>query len=195
MQHCHPAIKTYDVRGPIADITPTLAREIGQAFALLTGADKIIVGHDMRPTSPELARCFADGARSAGANILWTGLSSTDQVYFASGALHLHAAVVTASHSPASDNGIKLTRPGATPVAKTTGLDDIHALLHHSSLQQAQRPGSITPPRRDDALPPAPPRPRRPQPDPPAESRRRRRSTGWAATSGRNSPTTCRSRP
>jgi phosphomannomutase len=144
MHRCHPAIKTYDIRGPLVDVTPDLARAIGRAFAELTGAERIVVGHDMRPTSPQLARCFANGARSAGADILWMGLASTDQVYFASGALRLHAAVVTASHSPASDNGIKLTRPGASPVAKDTGLEDIHALLHRDA-QPTPRPGSITP--------------------------------------------------
>jgi phosphomannomutase len=145
MHRCHPAIKTYDIRGPLADVTPELTRTVGRAFAVLTGAERIVVGHDMRPTSPLLARCFADGARSAGADVLWLGLASTDQVYFASGALRLHAAVVTASHSPATENGIKLTRPGASPMAKDTGLEDLHTLLHRDDQQPAPRPGSIAP--------------------------------------------------
>ena len=76
----------------------------------------VVVGHDMRPSSPELVAAFADGATAQGADVVDIGLASTDQLYFASGRLDLPGAMFTASHNPARYNGIKLCRAGAVPV-------------------------------------------------------------------------------
>ncbi|MFJ5879915.1 phosphomannomutase/phosphoglucomutase [Kitasatospora cineracea] len=128
---CHPAIKTYDIRGRTGtEVTADLAYGTGAAFAHLLQASEIVVGYDMRPSSLGLAEAFAEGVRSRGADVLWTGLTATDVVYFASGTLNLPAAMITASHNPASDNGIKLNRAGAGPVAHGSGLEKIHSLLH-----------------------------------------------------------------
>ncbi|MEV6483359.1 phosphomannomutase/phosphoglucomutase [Streptomyces sp. NPDC051576] len=141
MHLCHP-IKAYDIRGPVDDVTPELARTVGEAFAHLTEATTIVVAHDMRPTSPALADAFAAGAIATGTDVITLGLASTDQLYFASGTLDLPAAMVTASHNPASDNGIKLVGPGASPIARDTGLEDIHTYLHTGRLprQSGSRP-------------------------------------------------------
>jgi len=88
----------------------------------------VIVGRDMRPSSPELAAAFAAGANAQGANVVDIGLASTDQVYFASGSLDVPAAMFTASHNPARYNGIKLCWAGARPVGQDTGLADIRRL-------------------------------------------------------------------
>ncbi|MGW7579745.1 phosphomannomutase/phosphoglucomutase [Kitasatospora sp. NPDC054768] len=144
---CHPAIKTYDIRGRAgSEVTPELARATGEAFAHYLQATEVVVGHDMRPTSPELAQAFADGVRSRGADVLWAGLTATDVIYFAAGTLHLPAAMITASHNPASDNGIKLTRANVGPVARGSGLEEIHSLLHAGLPARAAgaRPGTTT---------------------------------------------------
>ncbi|MDV9168601.1 phosphomannomutase/phosphoglucomutase [Streptomyces sp. W16] len=133
MHRCHP-IKAYDIRGHVDDVTPELARAVGEAFASLTGATTIVVAHDMRPTSPALANAFTDGVTTTGTDVIPLGLASTDQLYFASGTLDLPAAMITASHNPASDNGIKLVGPGASPIARDTGLEDIHTYLHTGQL-------------------------------------------------------------
>ncbi|WP_405908745.1 phosphomannomutase/phosphoglucomutase [Streptomyces sp. NBC_00828] len=133
MHLCHP-IKAYDIRGHVDDVTPALARTVGEAFAYLTEATTIVVAHDMRPTSPALADAFTAGVTATGTDVITLGLASTDQLYFASGTLDLPAAVITASHNPASDNGIKLVGPGASPIARDTGLEDIHAYLHTGQL-------------------------------------------------------------
>lgn len=123
-------VKAYDVRGVVPDQWgEPLAELFGAAFVTVTGADAIVTGHDMRPSSPGLSRAFARGAASRGANVTEIGLCSTDQLYFASGKLNLPGAMFTASHNPARYNGIKMCRAGAAPVGQDTGLTEIRELV------------------------------------------------------------------
>jgi phosphomannomutase len=69
-----------------------------------------------------MARAFAEGAATAGADVTLIGLASTDQLYFASGHLELPGAMFTASHNPAQYNGIKMCRAEALPIGMETGL-------------------------------------------------------------------------
>jgi phosphomannomutase len=122
--------KAYDVRGLAPqEIDPALARATGRAHAQVTGAATVVVGHDMRPTSPELAGAFAEGATEAGADVVMIGLASTDQLYFASGHLGLPGAMFTASHNPAAYNGIKMCRADAVPIGMESGLAEIRDLV------------------------------------------------------------------
>ena len=108
--------KAYDIRGLYPDeLDEALARRIGNAFAHFTGAQQLIVGHDMRPSSEPLTAAFIEGATLAGADVTDIGLCSTDVVYFAAGKLDAPGAMFTASHNPAQYNGIKLCRAGARP--------------------------------------------------------------------------------
>jgi phosphomannomutase len=137
--------KAYDVRGTVPDqVDAELARRTGAAFVAVTGARKVVVGHDMRPTSPDLAGAFADGASTAGADVVLIGLASTDQLYFASGRLGLPGAMFTASHNPAQYNGIKLCRAHAQPIGAETGLWEIRDLVASGDLPTSPRPGGIT---------------------------------------------------
>jgi phosphomannomutase len=123
-------VKAYDVRGVVPDQwDEPLAELFGAAFATVTGAAAIVVGHDMRPSSPGLSRAFARGAASRGADVTEIGLCSTDELYFASGSLGLPGAMFTASHNPAQYNGIKMCRAGAAPIGRDTGLAEIRALV------------------------------------------------------------------
>jgi phosphomannomutase len=122
-------VKAYDVRGVVPDQwDEPLAEVFGAAFATVTDATAIVVGHDMRPSSPGLSDAFARGAASRGADVTAIGLCSTDELYFASGRLDLPGAMFTASHNPARYNGIKMCRAGAAPIGQDTGLADIRAL-------------------------------------------------------------------
>ncbi|WP_030377568.1 MULTISPECIES: phosphomannomutase/phosphoglucomutase [unclassified Streptomyces] len=145
-------VKAYDVRGVVPDQwDETLAALFGAAFVEVTGADAIAVGHDMRPSSPGLSDAFARGAAARGADVTHIGLCSTDQLYYASGALDLPGAMFTASHNPARYNGIKLCRAGAAPVGQDTGLTEIRTLIEQWSESGAPEPtdrqGTLT--RRD----------------------------------------------
>ncbi|MEW2510663.1 phosphomannomutase/phosphoglucomutase [Streptomyces sp. NPDC046870] len=141
-------VKAYDVRGVVPDQwDEALAALFGAAFAEVTAATAIVVGHDMRPSSPGLSRAFARGAADRGADVTEIGLCSTDQLYYASGALNLPGAMFTASHNPAQYNGIKLCRAGAAPVGQDTGLAQIRELVERWLAEGAPdpvaRPGTL----------------------------------------------------
>ncbi|MEV5171403.1 phosphomannomutase/phosphoglucomutase [Streptomyces flaveolus] len=141
-------VKAYDVRGVVPDQwDEALAGLFGAAFAEVTEAAAIVVGHDMRPSSPGLSRAFARGAADRGADVTEIGLCSTDQLYYASGALNLPGAMFTASHNPAQYNGIKLCRAGAAPVGQDTGLTQIRELverwLAEGAPEPVDRPGTL----------------------------------------------------
>jgi phosphomannomutase len=121
-------IKAYDVRGVIGEqIDADFVRDVGAAFARLirSVATRVVIGGDMRESSPELAAAFAAGVEAQGVDVVHIGLASTDQLYFASGHLDCPGAMFTASHNPAKYNGIKLCRAGAKPVGQATGLATI----------------------------------------------------------------------
>ncbi|CAM5519789.1 phosphomannomutase/phosphoglucomutase [Streptomyces pilosus] len=139
-------VKAYDVRGVVPDQwDETLAELFGAAFARVTGARAIVTGHDMRPSSPALSGAFARGAAAHGVDVTEIGLCSTDQLYYASGALDLPGAMFTASHNPARYNGIKLCRAGAAPVGQDTGLAEIRALVERWTDSGAPEPTAGTP--------------------------------------------------
>jgi phosphomannomutase len=123
-------VKAYDVRGTVPDqLGPEVARAFGTAFVRVLAREApvpvIVIGHDMRPSSPGLADAFAEGATAEGADVVLAGLGSTDQLYFAAGLLDVPGAMFTASHNPAQYNGIKLCRAGALPIGLESGLAEI----------------------------------------------------------------------
>ncbi|MBI8989583.1 phosphomannomutase/phosphoglucomutase [Corynebacterium meridianum] len=122
-------IKAYDIRGVVGDgIDADFVRDTGAAFARLMraeGATLVAVGHDMRDSSPELATAFAGGVAEQGLDVEMLGLTSTDELYYVSGAKDCPGAMFTASHNPAKYNGIKLCRAGARPVGQSSGLATI----------------------------------------------------------------------
>ena len=118
-------VKTYDVRGIVGEaLTTEVVSALAAGFVDELGAagQDVIVGHDMRDSSPEFADAFAAGAQARGANVVSIGLCSTDESYFASGFFKAPAAMFTASHNPASYNGIKFSRAGARGISLDTGL-------------------------------------------------------------------------
>ena len=118
--------KAYDIRGVVPDeLDEQIAESVGAAFIRLTGAPSIVTVHDMRTSSQPLAGAFARGAVSQGADVIESGLGSTDMLYYASGSLGMPGAMITASHNPAKYNGIKLCREGARPVGAETGLTQL----------------------------------------------------------------------
>lgn len=146
-------IKSYDVRAVVPDpFSPRVAKAIGAAFATVivlpqagesgdqtpastdhepTSAlarPRVVIGHDMRESGPELVAAFASGLTEAGVDVINIGLCSTDGLYYASGALNIPGAMFTASHNPAKYNGIKLCRKGAAPVGQDSGLARIREL-------------------------------------------------------------------
>ncbi|ACU76428.1 Phosphomannomutase [Catenulispora acidiphila DSM 44928] len=142
-------VKAYDVRGVVPDqLDETDTEALGAAFAEFAGAPTVVVGHDMRPSSPDLAAAFARGAASRGVDVVQIGLASTDLLYFASGALDMPGAMFTASHNPAKYNGIKMCKAGAAPIGQESGLVEIRqaaqAILDGTPLPPAEKTGTVT---------------------------------------------------
>ena len=127
-------IKAYDIRGLVKnEITPDFSFALGVAFAKFLEYERepatIVVGEDMRESSPVLADAFTNGANSQGMDVIRIGLASTDMLYFASGKLNLPGIMFTASHNPAKYNGMKLCKSGARPIGQDTGLLKIRELI------------------------------------------------------------------
>jgi phosphomannomutase len=121
-------VGAYDVRGVVGEnLTEDVVEALAAAFVDEIGAagSSVVVGHDMRDSSPAFAAAFARGATARGADVVSIGLCSTDESYFASGSLGLPAAMFTASHNPATYNGIKFSRAGAESMSRATGLASI----------------------------------------------------------------------
>ncbi|HJQ45953.1 MAG TPA: phosphomannomutase/phosphoglucomutase [Amycolatopsis sp.] len=140
-------VKAYDIRGVVGEqLDAALIKDFGAAFALLIKPESpsVVIGHDMRESSPALARAFADGVTSQGLDVVSIGLASTDQLYFASGSLTMPGAMFTASHNPAKYNGIKLCRAGAAPVGQDTGLAEIRDTVEQGVPAFEGQPGTVT---------------------------------------------------
>ncbi len=136
--------KAYDIRGIYPDeIDEDIARRVGNSFVAFTGAARVLVGRDARPSSEPLVAAFIEGATMAGADVVDLGLASTDLCYFAAGSLDAPAAMFTASHNPAAYNGIKLCRAGAGPIGEETGLGEIKAMLAAGLFERGEDPGRV----------------------------------------------------
>jgi phosphomannomutase len=145
------SFKAYDVRGIVGEsITAEIVEAVGAAFVdvLQLEGQTILVGGDMRPSSPEFSKAFADGAATRGANVELLDLISTDELYFACGFLDSAGATFTASHNPAGYNGIKMSKAGAVPISSETGLKVIQTLaeqyLNTGSIPAAGTRGQIS---------------------------------------------------
>ncbi|GAA3572173.1 phosphomannomutase/phosphoglucomutase [Amycolatopsis ultiminotia] len=140
-------VKAYDIRGMVGEqLDEALVRDFGAAFALLIKpeAPAVVIGHDMRDSSPGLSAAFAEGVTSQGLDVVTIGLCSTDELYFASGSLNLPGAMFTASHNPAKYNGIKMCRAGAAPVGQDTGLAEIRDTVEQGVPPFEGQRGSVT---------------------------------------------------
>jgi len=140
--------KAYDIRGRVPDeLNEDVAARIGRACAAFLRARSgaalpVVVGEDMRLTSPALADAVSWGLNAGGADVLRIGMCGTEEVYFATS--HLGAGggiMVTASHNPADWNGMKLVREGSRPISGDTGLNEIRALAESGAFPPVARQG------------------------------------------------------
>ena len=136
--------KAYDIRGKVpAQLNPDIVERIGRAYVEVTGARKVVVGYDIRLSSPELAEALQRGLMAAGADVYDIGLCGTELVYFATFHFEMDGGImVTASHNPQDYNGLKLVSKGSRPVSSDTGLNDIKALVP-GEFNDAEVPGRL----------------------------------------------------
>ena len=135
--------KAYDVRGLTPEeLDVPMAKSLGAAFANFTNADAVVVGRDMRTSGEALLAAFSEGVVSQGVDVRDIGLASTDLLYFASGYLEAPGVMLTASHNPASYNGMKFCQSRARAIGLDTGLLEIRQLAEQPA-KVANRPGKI----------------------------------------------------
>jgi phosphomannomutase/phosphomannomutase/phosphoglucomutase len=141
-----PCFKAYDIRGRVPDeLNEPLAFNIGQAYSAQFAPKKVAIGHDIRLSSPALAKALAEGFLAAGVDVVDLGLCGTEEIYCAAFQLAVDGGViVTASHNPADYNGMKLVRQGARPISGDTGLREIERLAAAGHRLTADKPGVLT---------------------------------------------------
>ncbi len=138
------AFKDADIRGVFGtEINEELVTRVARAFVAVHGYTQVVVGCDMRLSSPVLHRAFIDGARAAGATVIDIGLVATPQLYFASGSLALPGVMITASHSPKEYNGLKLVHPDAIPLTKRNGLKEIFQMVQKNVWHESIKRGAV----------------------------------------------------
>lgn len=142
-----PIFKAYDIRGKVgSELTADVARRVGMALAQwLPTAGTVAVGRDMRPDSAELADALIAGLQSQGRDVIDIGLVTSDMIYFAVGNEKLAGgAMITASHNPGTDNGIKLCREDAIPIGEDSGLLDIRDMVISNQFASVATTGDVT---------------------------------------------------
>ena len=129
--------KAYDVRGIYGkNLNEDIAYNLGRAFVYFLKCKDVIVGVDMRVSSPKLSKAFMKGVAQQGANSIFIGKVSTDAVYFASGLLNKPAVMFTASHNPPEYNGIKFCKNDAIPINENSGLKNIRLIIEKNKYQK-----------------------------------------------------------
>jgi phosphomannomutase / phosphoglucomutase len=140
------SFKAYDIRGRIPDeLNEDLARYIGNATSQLLGPGPIVLGRDVRLSSPSLQAALTTGIAASGRDVIDIGLCGTEEVYFQTA--HLGAAggiMVTASHNPMDYNGLKLVREGAQPISGDSGLFTIRDNVADHNFVEVAKSGKVS---------------------------------------------------
>jgi phosphomannomutase len=137
--------KAYDVRGRLPDdLNADIARRIGLAYAAVIQPGTVVIGRDVRLSSPEIATALAEGLMDAGTDVLDIGLCGTEMVYFATSHLGVDGGImVTASHNPPDWNGMKFVREGSRPISGDSGMKEIEALAEEGGFESATTRGTL----------------------------------------------------
>ncbi|MEZ0375246.1 MAG: phosphomannomutase/phosphoglucomutase [Candidatus Sericytochromatia bacterium] len=137
--------KAYDIRGLYPqEINEDIAYRIGKAFVDYLGCKTVVIGRDMRTSSPAIFEKLSQGITEQGADIFDIGMSTTDMYYFAVEHLGSDAGImITASHNPGQYNGLKLVRSHAIPIGGDSGIKDIEAIYQAGEFKPSGHTGQI----------------------------------------------------
>ena len=141
----------YDLRGRVPDeLDEEIAYAIGRAYADFVQPERVVVGHDIRLSSPMLTDALIAGLLASGVQVSHIGTCGTEEIYFVTGHPGLDGGVfdggimVTASHNPLDYNGMKLVREGARPISGDTGLKVIQDKVRRNEFSPASGGGKCT---------------------------------------------------
>lgn len=139
------AFKAYDIRGIYnKDFDKETAYKVGYFLPSLLSTDHVVVGRDVRLSSPEIHEYLLKGITDSGADVYDLGLATTPMVYFATVFLKADASVqITASHNPKEYNGLKISRKDAIPVGGDTGLKDLEKLCKEGEITISEKKGEV----------------------------------------------------
>ena len=142
-----PGFKAYDIRGKVpSELNEELAYKVGRAFAIQQNAKKVLIGRDVRESSPAISKALANGLTDAGCNVIDLELCGTEMIYF--GTPHLDAdggIMITASHNPPEYNGLKFVKKGSKPMGYDSGLNEIEKMILENKLGNvAEEKGTVT---------------------------------------------------
>lgn len=139
------AFKAYDIRGIYnKDFDKKTAYKVGYFLPSLLSTDHVVVGRDVRLSSPEIHEYLLKGITDSGADVYDLGLATTPMVYFATVFLKADASVqITASHNPKEYNGLKISRKDAIPVGGDTGLKDLEKLCNEGEITISEKKGEV----------------------------------------------------
>lgn len=137
--------KAYDIRGVYPEeINETIMEKIGFAYASYLNKKSIVIGHDMRNSSPALSKAFSDGVRAFGSDVFDIGLATTPMLYSAIiDGSYDGGAMITASHLEGQFNGVKLCRQKAIPLSGVDGLPEIKTIYTNTQKIPSGKTGDI----------------------------------------------------
>lgn len=126
-----PSFKAYDIRGKVpSDLNPELAYKVGKILVNYLNCKSVVIGRDVRESSPELASALSEGITDAGSDVFDLGLCGTEMIYFGTPFLNADAGVmITASHNPPEYNGLKFVKKGSVPLGYDSGLYEIERMI------------------------------------------------------------------
>lgn len=126
-----PGFKAYDIRGKVpSELNTEIAYKVGRAFVKLNNAKKVVIGMDVRTSSPELSTALANGLTDAGCDVVDLGLCGTEMIYFSTPYLDADGGVmITASHNPPEYNGLKFVKKGSVPMGYASGLGEVEQMI------------------------------------------------------------------
>ncbi len=131
-----PGFKAYDIRGKVpSELNIDVAYKVGRAFVKLNNAKKVVIGMDIRTSSPELSEALANGLTDAGCDVIDLGMCGTEMIYFSTPYLDADGGVmITASHNPPEYNGLKFVKKGSVPMGYASGLGEIEQMILNDNL-------------------------------------------------------------
>jgi len=131
-----PGFKAYDIRGKVpSELNTDIAYKVGRAFVKLTNAKKVVIGMDIRTSSPELSKALANGLTDAGCDVIDLGLCGTEMIYFSTPYFEADGGVmITASHNPPEYNGLKFVKKGSVPMGYASGLGEVEQMILNNDL-------------------------------------------------------------
>jgi len=141
-----PGFKAYDIRGKVpSELNTEIAYKVGRAFVKLNNAKKVVIGMDIRTSSPELSKALANGLTDAGCNVIDLGMCGTEMIYFSTPYFDADGGVmITASHNPPEYNGLKFVKKGSVPMGYASGLGEVEQMILNNDLGElAQVKGTL----------------------------------------------------